>query len=169
VQAHVPWFRIKEYYSASPWRGTWALDGGGAYMNQAIHMIDLATWLMGRPEIQCCRTGTLGHDNIEVEDTAVALLKWGNRAFGLFAATTAAFPGFPKRLEIMGMEGTAIIEEDRITEWRFSEEGRKTRKFEPSTVSGAWRDRACLVLSPKKHRTADNIEIFWTPLRTRVA
>jgi len=129
VQAHVPWFRIKEYYSASPWRGTWALDGGGAYMNQAIHMIDLATWLMGRPEIQCCRTGTLGHDNIEVEDTAVALLKWGNRAFGLFAATTAAFPGFPKRLEIMGMDGTAIIEEDRITEWRFSEEDREDEEI----------------------------------------
>ncbi|MHB9152511.1 MAG: Gfo/Idh/MocA family protein [Spirochaetales bacterium] len=123
VQAHVPWFRTKEYYSASPWRGTWALDGGGAYMNQAIHMIDLVSWLMGKPEIQCCRAGALGHDGIEVEDTAIALLKWENRAFGLLAATTAAFPGFPKRLEIMGMEGTAIIEEDRITEWRFAEEG----------------------------------------------
>lgn len=122
VQAHVPWFRSQEYYTKSGWRGTWALDGGGAYMNQAIHMIDLLRWLMGEPAIVSCQAGTLGHPGIEVEDTAVALLSWPGEAFGLVAATTAAFPGFPKRLEILGMEGSARMEEDRITEWKFARE-----------------------------------------------
>ena len=122
VQAHVPWFRTQEYYTASHWRGTWALDGGGAYMNQAIHMIDIVSWLMGKPEIISCRAETLGHSGIEVEDTAIALLSWPGKALGLIAATTAAFPGFPKRLEILGMEGSIVMEEDRITEWNFARE-----------------------------------------------
>ena len=45
--AYVKWFRTQEYYDSGAWRGTWALDGGGALMNQAIHSVDLLTWLMG--------------------------------------------------------------------------------------------------------------------------
>ncbi len=66
------WFRTQAYYDSGAWRGTWALDGGGALMNQAIHSVDLLTWLMGPVvEIQA-NTATLAHERIEVEDAAVA-------------------------------------------------------------------------------------------------
>ena len=73
--AYVKWFRTQAYYDSGAWRGTWALDGGGALMNQAIHSVDLLTWLMGPVvEIQA-NTATLAHERIEVEDAAVATLR----------------------------------------------------------------------------------------------
>ena len=122
VGAYVPWFRTQQYYDGSGWRGTWALDGGGAYMNQAIHMADLLRWLLGEPSSVCCRAGSFGHDRIEVEDSAVSILEWKGGPLGVLAATTAAYPGYFKRLEVSGMDGTAIMEEDRLVEWRFKEE-----------------------------------------------
>ena len=122
VQADVHWYRSQEYYSASRWRGNWALSGGGAYMNQAIHMIDLIRWLIGEPDGFECETATLSHDSIEVEDTAVSILRWEGRCLGAITATTAAYPGYLKRLKIMGMKGSIAMEEDRITEWRFEDE-----------------------------------------------
>lgn len=122
VGAYVPWFRTQEYYDASGWRGTWALDGGGAYMNQAIHMADLLRWLFGNPASVVCRAAALGHDRIEVEDTAAAILVWNGGPIGVLESTTAAYPGYLKRLELSGTGGTAIMEEDRLVEWRFADE-----------------------------------------------
>src|SRR6187549_1458223 len=74
--SYVKWFRTQEYYDSGAWRGTWALDGGGALMNQAIHSVDLLTWLMGPVvEIQA-KTATLAHERIEVEDVVVATLQF---------------------------------------------------------------------------------------------
>jgi predicted dehydrogenase len=88
--AYVKWFRTQEYYDSGAWRGTWALDGGGALMNQAIHSVDLLTWLMGPVlEIQA-NTATLAHARIEVEDVVVATLRFANGAIGVLEATTAA-------------------------------------------------------------------------------
>src|SRR5262245_12212568 len=78
--AYVKWFRTQEYYDSGAWRGTWALDGGGALMNQAVHSVDLLTWFMGPVvEVLSC-TDTLAHERIEVEDTAVACLRFENGA-----------------------------------------------------------------------------------------
>lgn len=106
----VRWYRPPEYYAASRWRGTWALDGGGALMNQGIHTVDLLLWLLGPVVRVTGRTATRLHA-IEVEDTAAALLEFANGAIGTIEATTAAFPGFPRRLEITGMKGSLVHED----------------------------------------------------------
>jgi predicted dehydrogenase len=118
--AYVKWFRTQQYYDSGAWRGTWALDGGGALMNQAIHSVDLLTWLMGPvTEIQA-NAATLAHERIEVEDVVVATLKFGNGALGTLEATTAAYPGYLKRIEIHGSEGSALLEEEDLRGWDFA-------------------------------------------------
>jgi UDP-N-acetyl-2-amino-2-deoxyglucuronate dehydrogenase len=117
--AYVKWFRTQEYYDSGAWRGTWQLDGGGALMNQAIHSIDLLLWLMGPVVEVTAATGTLAHERIEVEDVAVATVKFANGALGVIEASTAAFPGCLKRVEISGTEGTAVLEEEDIKMWQF--------------------------------------------------
>jgi UDP-N-acetyl-2-amino-2-deoxyglucuronate dehydrogenase len=113
ADARVKWYRPCEYYSQSRWRGTLALDGGGALINQAIHTLDLLIWLLGDVVHVQSRTTTALH-KIETEDTALAILEFSNRALGVFQATTAAYPGYPRRLELTGSEGTVILEQDCI-------------------------------------------------------
>ena len=117
--AYVKWFRSQEYYDSGKWRGTWALDGGGALMNQAIHCVDLLTWLMGPVDSLTAHTATLAHKRIEVEDVATASLRFENGALGIIEATTAAYPGYLKRIEIHGSYGSAVIEEEDIKSWEF--------------------------------------------------
>ena len=113
VDARLKWFRPPEYYAGSRWRGTWALDGGGALMNQGIHTVDLLLHLFGDVLRVQARTATLLQP-IETEDTAVALLDFANGALGVLQATTAAYPGYRRRVEITGSEGTVLLEQDRI-------------------------------------------------------
>ena len=110
IAGRLPWYRPPEYYARSRWRGTRALDGGGALMNQGIHTVDLLLWLFGPVTGVLGRTANRLH-RIEVEDTAVATLEFDNGALGSVEATTAAAPGFPRRLEGTGTEGT-IVHED---------------------------------------------------------
>ena len=119
--AVVKWHRTQEYYDSGAWRGTWELDGGGALMNKAIHTIDLLTWLMGPIVEVTAHTATLAHDRIEVEDTAVAALKFANGALGTIVGTTASYPGYLKRVEISGTAGSAILEEEDVIRWDFAE------------------------------------------------
>lgn len=118
--AYVKWFRTQEYYDSGAWRGTWKLDGGGALMNQAIHTVDLLQWLMGPVEEIQAQTATLAHERIEVEDTAVATLKFASGALGVIEATTAAYPGYLKRIEVHGSRGTAVLEEEDLKTWDFA-------------------------------------------------
>jgi UDP-N-acetyl-2-amino-2-deoxyglucuronate dehydrogenase len=113
ASAHVKWYRPEGYYKDSRWRGTWALDGGGALMNQGIHTVDLLLWLMGDVTSVWSKAITALHD-IEVEDTAVAALEFSSGAIGTLEAATSAYPGQPRRLEVTGSEGTIILEGDRI-------------------------------------------------------
>jgi UDP-N-acetyl-2-amino-2-deoxyglucuronate dehydrogenase len=113
AEAKVKWYRPAEYYGQSKWRGTLAMDGGGALINQGIHTIDVLLWLMGDVTGVQARTSTALH-SIEGEDTALALLEFANGAVGSLQATTAAFPGYPRRIEITGTEGTVILEQDQI-------------------------------------------------------
>lgn len=120
--AYVKWYRSQAYYDSGAWRGTWKLDGGGALMNQAIHSVDLLVWLMGDVSEISAMTATLTHERIEVEDVAVASLKFASGALGVIEATTTAYPGALKRIEISGSLGTAILEEEDIKMWQFAEE-----------------------------------------------
>ena len=109
VWASVPWHRTQGYYDSGPWRGTWALDGGGALMNQSVHYADLLCWLCGPPEVLSAACATVSHD-IEVEDLALALLRFDGGALGMLEASTVAFPGFPATLRVSGTEGTIVLE-----------------------------------------------------------
>jgi UDP-N-acetyl-2-amino-2-deoxyglucuronate dehydrogenase len=113
VDARVKWYRPPNYYSSSRWRGTFAFDGGGALINQAIHTVDLLLWLLGDIVHVQARTATVLH-KIEAEDTAVATLEFATGAVGTLLATTAAYPGYARRIEITSTEGTIILEHDRI-------------------------------------------------------
>jgi UDP-N-acetyl-2-amino-2-deoxyglucuronate dehydrogenase len=113
VSAQVKWYRPPEYYATSRWRGTWTLDGGGALMNQGVHTVDVLLWLFGPVAALTAQAGTALH-GIEVEDSVVATLKFASGALATLEATTAAFPGFPRRIEITGTEGTIVIEGDNL-------------------------------------------------------
>jgi UDP-N-acetyl-2-amino-2-deoxyglucuronate dehydrogenase len=113
ASARVKWYRPPEYYGASRWRGTWALDGGGALMNQGIHTLDLVAWLLGPVVRVSAATRTALH-RIEVEDTVVAILEFAGGAVATFEATTAAYPGYRRRVELTGTEGTVTLEHDRL-------------------------------------------------------
>jgi UDP-N-acetyl-2-amino-2-deoxyglucuronate dehydrogenase len=113
ASARVKWYRPPEYYGGSRWRGTWALDGGGALMNQGVHTVDLLTWLAGPVRRVYARAAAKLHA-IEVEDTAVALLEFASGAFGTLEATTSAYPGYARRLELTGSKGTAILDGDHL-------------------------------------------------------
>jgi predicted dehydrogenase len=118
---YVPWWRTDEYYKDS-WHGTWKLDGGGALMNQSIHMVDMLCDLMPPIESVQAFAGTLGHPQIETEDTAVAVLRYADGALGAIYSTTASYPGQFRRFEITGTKGTVINVENSITVWQFADE-----------------------------------------------
>lgn len=116
----VPWWRNDQYYQDS-WHGTWKLDGGGALMNQSIHMVDYLLALMGPVKHVHGYIDHLGH-SIEAEDTAVAVLRFENQALGTIYGTTASYPGQFRKLLITGTGGTVIQEEDSFRVWDFREE-----------------------------------------------
>jgi len=113
VSGRVKWYRPPEYYGGSRWRGTLALDGGGALMNQGVHTVDLLLWLMGDVRRVYAKAMTALHQ-IESEDTVVATLEFANGAIGTLEATTSVYPGYNRRVELTGSEGTIILEQDRI-------------------------------------------------------
>jgi len=120
--AYVKWYRSQEYYDQGGWKGTRRFDGGGALMNQSIHAVDLLQWYMGPVRSVQAVTACLGHERIEVEDTAAAVLEFASGACGVIEGSTAVFPGFFKRIEICGTRGSAILEEENLVHWRFEEE-----------------------------------------------
>jgi predicted dehydrogenase len=116
------WWRSQAYYDQGGWRGTKALDGGGALMNQAIHNVDLLLWMMGPATHVSGYVATLAHERIEVEDTAVATLRFQNGALGVIEATTSVHPGYPKTIAIHGDKGSAVIEQEDVLRWDFTPE-----------------------------------------------
>lgn len=112
--ASVAWWRGQGYYDSGDWRGTWSMDGGGALMNQGVHTVDLLLWFMGRPVEIHAHTARLAHERIEVEDTAVATVTFENGGLAVLHATTAAYPGLTVRVQLMGSEGSAVVDNDQL-------------------------------------------------------
>ena len=108
------WWRGQTYYDSGDWRGTWALDGGGAIMNQTVHTINLMVTAVGTPVEVFAYTGCLAHERIEVEDTAVAVVKFASGALGMIHGTTAAYPGLDASLRVFGSKGSAVISNDEL-------------------------------------------------------
>jgi predicted dehydrogenase len=123
------WWRTQQYYDEGGWKGTKALDGGGALMNQAIHNVDLLLWVMGPATHVSGFTATLAHERIEVEDTAVACLRFASGALGVIQATTSVHPGLPKTIAVHGDKGTAVIEQEDILRWEISPETPEDRQI----------------------------------------
>jgi predicted dehydrogenase len=117
ASAYVKWYRSDEYYSSAPWRGTLRLDGGGALINQAIHTVDLLRWIAGPVAHLSALSDRLRHPQIEGEDTLVAALRFRGGALGVVEAATSVYPGFKRRLEITGTEGTVVLDGDNLVTW----------------------------------------------------
>jgi predicted dehydrogenase len=118
ASCYVKWNRTAGYYSG--WKGKLSEDGGGAVINQAIHGVDLLQWFAGMP-VEVFAWTTQRVHAIESEDTAVAALKFASGAFGAIETSTALWPGFARRIEICGENGSAVMEDDDITSWQFRE------------------------------------------------
>ena len=110
---YMKYWRNEDYYSSSPWKGTIAMDGGGALMNQGIHGVDIVLYIMGEAKLLHGKVKTMYH-KIETEDTAIALLEFKNGAMGVIEGSTCSFLGYERKIEIMGSAGTVIIKENRI-------------------------------------------------------
>ena len=135
--AYIKWYRAPEYYAPGTWRGTLALDGGGALINQAIHTVDLLRWMMGPVETAFAMKATLRYPHIEAEDSLVASLRFQNGALGVIEATTSVKPGFKRRLEISGERGTVILDGDAISCWMVDGESHVSGEGEQITDGSA--------------------------------
>lgn len=114
ADARIKWFRGQDYYDSGEWRGTLALDGGGVLINQAIHTIDLLQWFMGDVESIYGNTGTMTHERLEVEDNAVAVIRFKSGAFGVIQGSTSIQPAQARCIEMHGENGTIIVDGDDV-------------------------------------------------------
>ena len=133
VNVSCPWWRPQSYYD-EPGRGTLARDGGGVLITQAIHTLDLTLSLAGPVAEVAAITGTTGLHRMESEDFAAAGLRFANGALGALIATTAEYPGFPERIELIGTEGTAILAAGVVTV--HYQDGREARLGEEQGTGG---------------------------------
>ena len=133
-EATIKWFREPSYYQSSPWKGTKAVDGGGALINQGIHTIDLFQWFLGDVRSLTSMVKTTLHP-IEVEDLAIALLEFKNGALGTITGSTAMKPGFPERIELYGSQGTIALEAGRVVRWQI--DGQREEDYLDSAPSGS--------------------------------
>lgn len=131
ASCYVKWFREQAYYDSAAWRGTWALDGGGALMNQSIHTIDALIHLAGPVKSVQANTACLAHTGIEVEDIAVAILEFENSARGVIEGSTCTWSkaGHPARVQLCGTEGSVFLADEAFELWDF-----KTKKPEDAEI-----------------------------------
>ncbi len=136
ADAYVKWYRFAEYYSR-PIKGSWAGEGGGALINQAIHQLDVLLFLIGVVD-RVSAAWQLGaaHD-IESEDVVNALLSYSCGATGVIQASTALWPGYPERIEIHGTKGTAIVTGDKLTSWDVQDDTGDPAPIDRAIASGA--------------------------------
>ena len=153
ADAYVKWYRSAVYYSR-PIKGTWATEGGGALINQAIHQIDLLLWLTGgiSEVFGYWRLGAV--HKIEAEDVVAALIKYSSGATGVIQAATAFWPGYNERLEFHGTKGTAIISGDKLTAWHVENESGPAPPLGGDPASGA-SDPAATPIAPFERQFRD--------------
>jgi UDP-N-acetyl-2-amino-2-deoxyglucuronate dehydrogenase len=116
VDLSVKNFRDDNYYNSAAYRGTYKIDGGGPFIQQASHYIDLYYWYFGKPDKLVSKLGTFVHD-IEVEDHGAVICLHDSGMIGTITASTATKPGFPAKMEIYSNKGYLILENDIITQW----------------------------------------------------
>lgn len=153
ADAYVKWYRSAEYYSR-PIKGSWAGEGGGALINQAIHQVDLLLHLVGAVAEVFGYWQLGGTHRIESEDSVSALLRYASGATGIIQASTSIWPGYPERIEIHGTKGTAIITGDRLTTWDVDQDLGEPAPVADLTSSGA-SDPMAISVVPLERQTLD--------------
>lgn len=153
ADAYVKWYRPPEYYSR-PIKGSWAVEGGGALINQAIHQVDLLLWFAG-PVRQVFGLWQLGaRHRIESEDVISAALRYASGATGVIQASTAVWPGYTERIEVHGTKGTAVISGDKLTAWDVQDDTGEPPPLVKSVLSGA-SDPMAIPLEPFERQFRD--------------
>jgi UDP-N-acetyl-2-amino-2-deoxyglucuronate dehydrogenase len=134
ADGYIKWWRSDEYY-ARPVKGSWAVEGGGALINQGIHQVDLLLWFAGSARAVSADWQLGAVHRIESEDVVNALIQYASGATGVIQASTAVRPGYPERIEIHGTRGSAIITGDQLTAWDV--DGDSDAPVETAAMSGA--------------------------------
>ncbi len=139
ASAYVKWFRDQAYYDSGAWRGTWKLDGGGALMNQSIHTIDALLYVAGPVVSVQANTACLAHTDIEVEDTAVAIVEFANGARGVIEGSTACWSkdGHPARVQLCGDKGSVLLADESFEVWDFLDEQPIDSEVHTSMMKGS--------------------------------
>jgi predicted dehydrogenase len=101
-------WRDEDYYNSDAWRGTWEQEGGGVMVNQAPHQLDLFCWLMGPIDEVYGHWANLNHPYIEVEDTALAIIKFKSGAMGNLIVSNSQKPGIYGKVQIHGENGASV-------------------------------------------------------------
>lgn len=153
ADAYVKWWRSAEYYSR-PIKGSWATEGGGAMINQAVHQVDVLLWFAGRIKeiFALWHLGAL--HKIESEDVITATMRYESGAIGVIQASTAFWPGYSERLEIHGTKGTAIITGDKLTTWDVQDDFGDLPPLAQKVASGA-SDPMAISLEPFERQFLD--------------
>lgn len=135
--AYLKYYRDQPYYDSAGWRGTWAMDGGGALMNQGVHGVDMIQWLGGGIRKVYARAAALARA-IEVEDTAVAVVEFTSGAFGVIEGATTVYPERSTRFELHGERGTIVFDDQGLQQWQVRDHGDLTavRQGAPEVIAG---------------------------------
>jgi predicted dehydrogenase len=138
ASAYVKWYRDQAYYDSAGWRGTWALDGGGALMNQSIHTVDSLLYLAGPVKSVQANTACLAHERIEVEDIVVAIVEFESGARGVIECSTCTWSkdGHPARVQLSGTEGSVFLADEAFEIWDFMEEKPEDAKIQATLMKG---------------------------------
>jgi predicted dehydrogenase len=153
ADAYVKWYRSAEYYSR-PIKGSWAVEGGGALINQAVHQVDVLLWLIG-PVKELFGYWQLGAmHKIESEDVINTMLRYASGATGVIQASTAFWPGYSERIEIHGTKGTAVLAGDKLVTWDLQNDSGDPPPLAKEVESGA-SDPMAIPLEPFERQFLD--------------
>lgn len=133
--AYGPWWRTQQYYDEGGWKGTWKFDGGGAYMNQGIHTVDMLQWLMGPVKRVTGKVDMLAHQNVEVEDTGTAIVEFESGALGQMTCASSMYPGHFRIIEVAGDKGSVAMADTNFLFWRFADETDEDDKIREQYLS----------------------------------
>jgi UDP-N-acetyl-2-amino-2-deoxyglucuronate dehydrogenase len=167
IDCYVKWFRSAEYYSR-PIKGSWAVEGGGALINQAVHQIDILRWLAG-PVKHVTGEWQLGAlHKIESEDVLNALLRFESGVTGVVQASTAFWPGYSERVEIHGTKGSAVVTGDKLTAWDIQDDHGEPAPIATEVASGA-SDPMAISLTPFERQFMDFGDAIKNKRRPRIS
>jgi UDP-N-acetyl-2-amino-2-deoxyglucuronate dehydrogenase len=153
ADAYVKWWRSEQYYSR-PIKGSWAVEGGGALINQAVHQVDVLQYLVGNVAEIFAFWQLHARHKIESEDVICTVMRYAGGATGVIQASTAIWPGYSERIEIHGTKGTAIFTGDKLTTWDVENDTGEPAPVEKDVMSGS-SDPMAIPLTPFERQFLD--------------